>query len=217
MPTKKDTSLCYIRLFNAFTSSIAFDLYLDNQLMYSYFLYEDFTKYYPIPSGKHILKLTQHHKEDVLYEKKINLQRFQIYTGVLACKYKDPETYHIFCLEEPQKLLEPPRLAVRLNHFARFDGATSLNLSEEPLPIRNIRYGQASSYLVKEPAPYTFIIKETSEENELTTLSSKKLKPGRLYSIYLVGDGTKTFPYKPVLSIDGFSYLPIEKIQKRTT
>ena len=217
MRSKKDTSLCYLRLFNAFTSSLAFDLYLDNQLIYSYFLYEDFTRYYPIASGMHVLKITPHHKEDILYEKKINLQRFQIYTGVLACKYKAPDSYHIFCLEEPQKLLEPPKLAIRLNHFARFDGSTSLSLLEEPLPIRNIRYGQASSYVVKEPAPYCFTIKETNEDTELTTLSSKKFKPGRLYSIYFVGDGSKAFPYKPVLSIDGFSYLTIEKMQKRTT
>lgn len=215
MPQKKDTSICYIRFFNAFTSSHAFDLYLDEKLLYDYFLYEDFTKYYPIPSGKHVLKLTEHHKTEPLYEKKINLQRFQIYTGVMARKYKEPEAYHIFCLEEPQKLLEPPRLAIRLNHFAQFDGATSLNHTEEPLPIRNIRYGQASSYLTKEPGTYTFLIKETTNEIELTTLAEKKLKPGRLYSIYFIGDGTKNFPFKPILSIDGFSYLPIEKA--RTT
>lgn len=215
MPPKKDTSLCHIRFFNAFTSLLAFDLYLDDKLLYNYFLYEDFTKYYAIPSGKHVLKLTQHHKEETLYEKKINLQRFQIYTGVLSHKYKAPEEHHIFCLEEPQKILDPPRLAVRLNHFAHFDGMTSLNLTQEPLPIRNIRYGQASSYITKEPGSYSFLIKETTDETELATLIQKKLKSGRLYSIYLVGNGTKAFPYKPILSIDGFSYLPTEKA--RTT
>lgn len=211
MSSKKDTSLCYLRLFHAFTDSSAFDVYLDDQLIYSYFLYEDFTRYYPIASGMHILKITPHHQKETLYEKKVNLQRFQIYTGVLACKYKDPTTYHIFCLEEPQKILENAKLGIRLNHFARFESPITLHLPDEQLPIRNIRYGQASSYILKEPAPYCFTIQDTKEDMELTTLLSKKFKPGRLYSIYFIGDGSKDFPYKPILSIDGFSYLPIEK------
>lgn len=217
MPAPKDTSLCYLRFFNAFTASHAFDIYLDDKLIYPYFLYEDFTKYFSIPSGKHVLKLIEHHKEEVLYEKKINLQRYQIYTGIVARKYKALEEYHVFCLEEPQKNIESSHFAIKLNHFATFDGAISLNLPDEPLPIRNIRYGQASYYLTREPANYTLLIKETEEETELTTLKQKKLKPGRFYSIFLIGNGSKSFPYKPVLSIDGFSYLPIASIQKRTT
>lgn len=217
MSSSKDTSICYLRFFNALPAQDAFDIYLDDKLLYNYFLYEDFTKYYPIPSGKHVLKLTQHHKEDILYEKKINLQRHQIYTGVLGSKYKTLDDYHIFCLEEPQKIIDPPRFGIRLNHFAQFDGVASLHLPEEPLPIRNIRYGQASSYLTRDLADASFLIKETNEETELATLSPKKFKPGRLYSIFLVGNGTKSFPYKPVLSIDGFSYLSLQFTQKRTT
>lgn len=217
MRPSQDGSICYIRFFNAFPAQDAFDVYLDDKLLYNYFLYEDFTKYYPIPSGKHVLKLTEHHKDTILYEKKINLQRHQIYTAVLGSKFKTFDAFHIFCLEEPQKNIDPPRFGVRLNHFAHFEGATSLHSPEESLPIRNIRYGQASSYLVREPANYTFLIKETQEEADLATLSQQKFKSGRLYSLFLIGNGTKNFPYKSALSIDGFSYLPLQFTQKRTT
>ncbi|MEF9960954.1 MAG: DUF4397 domain-containing protein [Niameybacter sp.] len=224
MPNSKNNALCYFRLFNARPTKDAFDVYLDDEQIYNYLLYEDFTKYYPISSGKHVIKITYHHQHESLYEKKINLQRYQLYTGVLGHKYMEPETFHIFCLEESKKKLEGTHLALRLLHFSRFEGNLNLSIDDTPLPIKNIRYGQASSYLVQEPNTYTLHIGSTPEtftdEVELppplASCAGQKLKPGRLYSIFFVGEGTVSFPYKPILSIDGYSYLKLDFEQKST-
>lgn len=225
MANSKNNAVCYFRLFNARPTKDAFDLYLDDKQVYSYLLYEDFTKYYPLPSGKHILKITYHHQIEPLYEKKINLQRHQIYTGVLAHKYKEPENFHIFCLEEPNKKLEGLHLGIRLLHFSQHEGTLCLSTPEAPLPIRRIRYGQASSYLVREANAYTLNIEQSPEEltsdtetsGPLAILRNQKFKPGRLYSIFFIGEGTAQFPYKVILSIDGYSYLKIDFESKSTS
>lgn len=218
MAHQKNNPLCYFRLFNARPTKDAFDVYLDNERLYSYLLYEDFTKYYPLPSGKHVIKVTYHHQQDTLYEKKINLQRHQIYTGVLAHKYKEPDSYHIFCLEESKKKLEGEHLGLRLLHFSSFPDDLFLGLDDTPLPIRHIRFGQASSYLMRTAATYNLYVDHKSTQvhlnpdtpSPLATFTNQKLKPGRLYSLFFVGTGTAIFPYKVVLSIDGYSYLKLE-------
>ena len=224
MSRTKNNALCYFRLFNARPTKDAFDVYLDNERLYSYLLYEDFTKYYPLPSGKHVIKITYHHQNDALYEKKINLQRHQIYTGVLGHKYKEPDSYHIFCLEESNRKLEGEHLGLRLLHFSSFEEDLFLATEEMPLPIRHIRYGQASSYLIREAATYNLYVDHTpiansaheEEASPLARFTNQKLKPGRLYSLFFVGAGTAAFPYKIVLSIDGYSYLKLDFDQKNT-
>lgn len=224
MSTPKSNALCYFRLFNARPTKDAFDVYLDNERLYSYLLYEDFTKYYPLPSGKHVIKITYHHQQETLYEKKINLQRHQIYTGVLGHKYKEPNNYHIFCLEEPHKKLEDEHLGLRLLHFSSFPEDLFIGADKTPLPIRHIRYGQASSYLIRKAATYNLYVDHTSSDvsldsdipSPLALSNNQKLKPGRLYSLFFVGAGTPAFPYKIVLSIDGYSYLKLEFDNKNT-
>lgn len=218
MAKQKNNPLCYFRLFHARPSQDAFDVYLDDERLYSYLLYEDFTKYYPVPAGKHVIKITYHHQQEPLYEKKINLQRYQVYTGVLAHKYKEPETYHIFCLEEPRKKLEGDHFGLRLIHFSLFPSQLFLGMDDKPLPLRPIRYSQASSYLMRSPGLYNLFVDYKVDSSTadlelpspLVTFSNQKLKPGRLYSCFLVGAGTPAFPYKIVLSIDGYAYLKLD-------
>ena len=149
--------------------------------------------------------------EESVFEKRINIKPYCACNYLLAFHPKKEEILHLYALEDQRKLIQTPIALLRFGHFGKALGHIALSNDPEAPLFKNMRYAQLTSYTSLEPSKYAFDLYDQEEEKNLLHLKPKPIKKGRLYTFYLIGLGTKEYPYKIVRSIDGPSFLTLQK------
>ena len=201
----------YIRFFQVVPTRRSLSLFIDDKLYHKNWFYEDFTPYLHLPSGQHQVAIKDSKTEDLLFDKRINVKPYASFTYLFAEHPKKEDLLHLFALEDTKKAIHAPHCLLRLAHFAKPIERILLQAGNEKLFFKNIAYTQLSNYTVVEPNAYPFEVIPTTSEKPLLNLKPKPLKVGRLYTFYLIGNGSKAYPYKIVRSIDGPSFLPLQR------
>ena len=212
MSKKKNVPISYIRFFHAIKDPLAiYDIYIDDKLIYAYVLYEDFTKYLPLPSCFHHIRIHYHGKEDCLFEKKVTLPRNQIITYILAPTTNHKHPYHIYSLQDITRPYAKDICFGRFCHFAPCLPPLIIAGAEEKVLQNNLSYSLAGNYLPFKADTYTFEMLLKSTKESLYSPGPIKLKPYRFYTFYLIDDAKKEGVPKWITSIDGNSFLTFEK------
>lgn len=216
MPAKNTPPKTFVRCFNTFPHEDTFDFYIDDHLIATHLGYEDFSKYMKVPSGQHQLSLTKHKSKEILTFKRINLRPTSIFTLVASPLYKgEPDQLTLSSLEEPAKPTTPEECLMRTCSFIPDLPPSDFSLIDDYILFKNLKYSTLTAYLPFKIGTYTLKLKSHADETTLYTAPSLVLKPQRFYTTYLIGNGTKAYPYQSILSIDGRSYLKTEKTQEK--
>ena len=211
LPKEHVTPLGMIRFFQALPSPQTFSIFIDDQVYKQSSLYEDFTTYFTLPSGQHHIVIQEKDAKEPFFEKRINVKPYCTFTYLLGAHPKKEGTLHLYALEDTKRLIQTPIALLRLGHFAKPLNPLNLLTSEEHLLFKGIKYAQLTAYITLEPKTYPFQLHDALAEKDILALKGKSLKKGRFYTFYLIGNGTKDYPYKIVRSIDGPSFLTLEK------
>lgn len=201
----------YLRFFYALPSPHVLDLLIDDKMVLKKFQYQDFTKYFKIPHGLHHIKFLEHATDHLIYEKKINLRPHSAFTQVLGTKYKTANAPHLFALEEHPREHLHDKAFLCLNHFSPHSSPMDFLTSDNQLFFKNISYAQNVRYMPIPLGSYEFQLFDRQDPPECHTHLKHRIKPYRFYSFYFIGDGSPAYPYQLIPSIDGISYLNIQK------
>ncbi|MGL4345791.1 MAG: DUF4397 domain-containing protein [Cellulosilyticaceae bacterium] len=207
-------SCCYLRVFHAYPTQTALSLTLADQTLANDLFYEDFTQYIPLEPETYPIKVFPYKEDSLLAQVDITLHPYKIYTLVLAPHPKALDKLHLYCIEDIQRLVNPPDCVLRMAHFVHTINAFDLLEQEDRLRFKNIHFSEVSRYIPFDSTPNQFKWIDHSYKEQLLELSHQ-LKPIRLYTFYLIGNNTKAFPLKCVVSIDGNSYLPTPLLEKK--
>lgn len=203
----------YIRFFFAQPTPAHYTLYLDDKPYIKHWEYKDFTPYTKTTSGQHLIRITDPDAQTI-YEKRINVKNNACYTYILGYQPKHKEKLHLFSLEDIKKNYHPSHGFLRLGHFALSYPSLDLLCSKDQLLFKAITYSRLTHYLPLSPETYSIFTSCLSESYPTIHLKKHHVKLGRQYSLYLVGDGSKDFPYECVPSIDGPCYLKFQQKNK---
>lgn len=195
----------YLRVIHAIPCPHSYDCYLDEKIYAKDLLFEDYTTYLPIPSGEHQLTLCKHKETENLLTHSFWISPSKIYTLLLTIEpYTDQIGYYL--LNDPVKKIPEDQLLLRFSPFAELDFPFELHLDDIKPIFKKLKLGKPSPYLAFSPGTYNLQLHNTDTQ-EIVLLKEKcLLKPSRRYTLYLLG-GTKSFPLRLSLTIDGSSFL----------
>lgn len=214
MSTKPTATTCYFRLFHAYPKDGPLAITLNETPYCNALYYEDFTQYTLLEAGDYTVTAVSPQATAHLATSKLRLDPHRIYTLILAPHLNALDKLHFYCVEDIQRLVNPPDCVVRIAHFAHNIHAIDLLQDEETLRFKNIPFTQVSRYIPFDCAQYHLRWIDHSYK-DLLLESEQLLKPIRFYSLYLIGNNSKAFPLKCVPSIDGNSYLPNDLLEKK--
>lgn len=199
----------YIRFLLATPLSETFNLFLDQQLIHKKWCFSDFTPYQSFPYGQHLLQIKTKKHNTLFYEKKINIKPHGCYTYVLSYHPKK-QTLYLFHLEDLKKPFNPHHSFIRFAHFGIDYYALDFATHQGRLLFKHKAYSTLTHYSPIEPETYDFHTAPLLEELPPLSLPKHKIKLGRQYTIYLIGNGTSAYPYTLLPSIDGPCFLHLE-------
>lgn len=208
---KVQKDLGYIRFFHTYPTDKLFTLYLDDKPFRKEWGYEDFTPYIKCTAGQHLLCIKQLGSDTPYYEKRINVKANSAFTHVWAEHPKKESVLHLFALEDTKKIINGPHSCIRLGHFSKPITKTKLQSGADHLFFKNIAYAGLSHYMPIEPNTYPLELFQIEDDTPLALCKAHKFKVGRLYTFYLIGNGSTHYPYKLIPTIDGPSFLTFKK------
>lgn len=195
----------YLRILHALPQMNSYDCYLDEILYAKDLLFEDFTIYKPIAAGEHLLTLCHHKETEELLNQSFRIAPGRIYTLLLTY---DPHSEHLqlYLLNDPPKKIPEEQLLLRVAPFCQLEVPFQLHLIDTKPLFKKLKLGQPSPYLAFSPGTYTIQLIHLETQKVLLKKENCLLKPTRYYTLYLLG-GTKDFPLRLVLTIDGNSFI----------
>ena len=207
MLPKNNIEKAYIRFFHAFPVAFSIDIYMDKKLVASDILYEDFTEYLSVSPGEHIITITKNKNTVPLFTKKILLSDKGIYTSIIALKNKDTTGPDLSLIEEVQRAIPVNNLLCRMAHFSNVLSQIDVTLPDGSPVFKNIAPFQVTNYIMLKQGTYSLTVHDLNTKRIVFNADNIRLKPGRFYSIYVIGTGKKDYPIQLVIPIDGNSYL----------
>lgn len=206
MKNKKETSEAFLRFFHAFPSPISLDIYLDDVLYIEDFLYEDFSPYKPLTKGEHQLSITLHGQTELLCTRTIWISYEKIYTLIISTDFKTLAP-GLYLINDVQRPIPNEHCLLRLGAFSDFPDLMTIQFVDQTLGFKKVSPHQISHYLSFPPHTYAVIGLAHEKNKPLCELKSLSLKVSRIYTLYLLGNGSKQYPFHFLLSIDGSSFI----------
>ncbi|MGL4363026.1 MAG: DUF4397 domain-containing protein [Cellulosilyticaceae bacterium] len=208
---KEISNFGYIRFFYTFPDDNQYSLYLGDSCIQKLFMYEDLTNYIKWPVGTVLCTLRDIKTQTIIYEKRINIQPCSAYTYILSIHPKKEDAYHIYSQEDLKRTVLNNSL-VRFGNFSHNMPTLTLYSNDNKLFCKNITLGQLNNYTTMPTGKYTLNAFGDDTEKPFDIFHPNVLKESRLYTFYLIGSGSKTYPFKLIQTIDGASYLPLKKM-----
>ena len=195
----------FLRILHATASSDSFDIYLDEKLYTKDLLYEDFTVYKPLAVGEHVLSVCLHKEAAPFLTHPLWISSEKIYTLVITYD-SHGETLQGYLMNDPQKKIPEEHFLLRVGDFSQHLMPLQLRLVDTKPLFKKIKPHECTPYLSFSPGTYTAELTELGSQNIMSTKPNCILKLSRYYTLYLIG-GSKQFPNKLLLTIDGSSFL----------
>lgn len=206
MRKKKETFEAFLRCFHTLPSPISLDIYLDDVLYIKDFLYEDFSPYQPITKGEHQISITLHGQTDILCTRSIWMSHEKIYTLIIATDFKTLGT-GLYLINDTKRPIPNEHCLLRLGAFCDLLDLVTVEFVDQTLAFRKIAPHQISHYLSFMPDTYHTTASAHEKNEKICELKNISLKISRIYTLYLLGNGSKNYPLHFLLSIDGSSFI----------
>lgn len=200
----------YLRILHAIPQVDSYDCYLNDKLYAKDLLFEDFTPYKPISAGEHQIALCKHKSTESLLTHSLWISPGKIYTLLLTYQPAKESIEYYLLNDPPRKMLED-HLLLRVAPFCQIDSPFEIHLADTKPIFKKLKLCQPSPYLAFTASTYTLELFDINTQKVLLNRENCLLKTYRYYTLYLLG-GTKAFPLRFVLTIDGNSFLSFPDI-----
>ena len=206
MKNKTIDSQSFFRTFNANHTNDSFDIYVDEKLFNTDLLYKDFSVYTPITEGKHIVSLTLNGDSNIVTTREIFIKSHKIYTLIISINTKNLLS-NLYFIEDIRKKIPNNCSLVRIGNFCLQKETLAFSFIDSTKSFKKVFSTAVTHYVsflegnFKMCSWYSQTHEHFIEDTELL------FKPYRIYTIYIIGDGSSNYPFECVRSIDGSSFL----------
>ena len=176
---------CNIRFLNSASSS-NLDIYLNKKLFIDGFSFGKVTSYRNIPSGEYLLEIyNSGDKSEVLYsEEAVFLPQSSFTMNIIVLE----SALSVFTIIDGFPITISENSFLRFINFSPDSPLLTLSLSNEEVIFPGVKYIENTRYVKLKPGLYDFLLTETeAEEGFKKFISSKTLKKGHFYTIYIIG------------------------------
>jgi hypothetical protein len=198
-----DEQASMARVFNAAPGLSSMDLYINDLPRIWNVEYKEISNYIPTRPGPRNTKLYQTQTNDLLLElPNIDVPSGQIITAAVFGSSNNLQYMPI--VDDINETIKPDKTKLRFYNLDAFDVAFSFT-SSIGSTSRSLASGIGTEYIQVNPGEYRLQIRSTNPIN--MTLN---LKPGRIYTIYIIGSVSPDSPSyshlnipQVILSVDG--------------
>ena len=211
MKNENISSQSFFRTFNGNCTNNSFDIYVDDKLFNRDLLYKDFSVYTPITAGKHTVALTLNGDSNIIINRDIYIKPYQIYTLIIAINSKTLSS-NLYFIEDTRKKIPKDSCLVRIGNFCTEKEILELSFLENLRVFKKVFSASMSNYMRFNGETFTISTKYMHNKDSFISDTSFNFKPYRIYTIYILGDGSACYPFECLLSIDGSSFLSFSNV-----
>ena len=177
----------HARFFNALDKYPPVDIYADGVLIARNLAYGDFTDYISVQPG--IYDIVLYPTGETENPIGSTTESFSVGRSFTVVAVDTDDSISIYKIHEPYQ-----PLASGLRSYMRL-----INLSKSPTPLdaflqngakvfENVGFEELSSYNRFTPNIYTMTVKSSGSDKPLLVVPNLNLTPGKVYSVYIIGD-----------------------------
>ena len=176
---------CNIRFINSAGPS-KLDIYINKEIFVDDFSFGKVTSYRSIPSGEYLLEIYKAgDKSEVLYSEEAVFKPQSTLTLSIIIIESD---LSVFTLTDGFTLKTSENAFLRFINFSPDSPLLTLSLSNEEVIFSGVQYIENTRYVKLKPGLYDFLLTETeAAEGFKKYISSKGLKKGHFYTLYIIG------------------------------
>jgi len=194
----------FVRFFNANAFVGPVDIYINGRLMAENLPFKRFTAYQRINEGfYHVAVYSAGQRRNPLQVEQVRVQNGQIYTMAVIGTNQDVA---LKVVQDTKRQLDPTQSYVRFIQFS-LNAPTMDVLVDGRMVIRYLNDQEISRYLRVLPGKHNIMLKESGSNRVLLEEPNMLLRPGRIYSAYIVSNVNERKGLQIVLSMEGASYL----------
>lgn len=195
----------FVRILHASPDAPPVDVYLNDKIIARNLSYKQFTPYVSVAPGLYNLRI---YPAGRITNPLINTNyNFKPDTIVTLAAGSQLSNIRLFSYEEPKLPSIPGSSYVRFIHLSPNTPASDLTNQTGKVIARNISFGGSSNYTPLASGTYTLEVSPTGTNSVALHVPNVIIRPGRFYSVYLVGFPNEIGPLQVLLPLDGNSYI----------
>ncbi len=196
----------YIRVLHASPDAPGVDIYVNENLIARDLIYKEFSPYIPIVGGLYNVKVyPTGTKTKPVIDTNVNIPPSSIFTVAATGKLAD---IGLTLVPEPPIKRMPNETFLRFVHLSPEAPNVDITSNNTKL-FSDIEYKEIAPYIPIKPGKYELQIITVGTNNIILTVPNMNLKPGKIYTVYLVGLTTGKPPLQVLIPLDGNTYLPV--------
>jgi hypothetical protein len=191
----------YIRFMNLSPQGGSIDFYVGSTLICAGIKFGSYSPYIKTASSPQVYKATRSGRKDELIDKITLSQDVGRVHSLCVCGMADEAKF--MPLEEPiQKPIEGYG-KLRICNFSPGSTAFDIWANDEKI-LEDINYKEQSRYMNIKPGVYNFALSKNRSETQ--KLSGHEIKPGKSYSLYIIGTENEMPHLSGLFTLDAASY-----------
>lgn len=197
----------YVRVFHASPDAPPVDVYVNNKIVASNLMYQNFTEFLPLSPGRYNLKVfAAGTTTNPVIDTVVNIPQGSIFTAAAVGRLNDIE---LQLIEEPRMSIPPGRVYVRFGHLSPNAPRVDVRLADGTPLFTNVGFTEISRYIPVSPGAYTLNVFIAGTNERVLTVPNINLQANRFYTVYAVGLAGQRPPLQVVIPLDGNSYLSV--------
>ncbi|MGB7605150.1 MAG: DUF4397 domain-containing protein [Lutisporaceae bacterium] len=197
----------YIRVLHSSPDAPGVDIYVNENLIARDVIYKEFSPYIPIVGGLYNVKVyPTGTKINPVIDTNINIPPSSIFT--IAATGRLAEIGLTLVPEPPIKRL-PDETFIRFVHLSPDAPNVDITLPDGTKLFNDIEYKEIASYIPIKPGKYELQARTFGTNNVILTVPNINFKPGKIYTVYLVGLTTGKPSLQVLIPLDGSTYLQV--------
>lgn len=210
-PCNKQTRVAhtnsFVRVLHASPNAPGVDIYVNNVLTVRDVTYKEFTQYIPLAGGLYNIKVyPTGTSTNPVIDTNVNIPPKSIFTiaatGMLA-------NIGLTLVQEPPMQRLPGQTFVRIAHLSPNTPHVDITLPNGTKIFSDVEYKEITDYIPTRPGVYRVEARRAGTNDVILTVPNINLRPGNIYTVYIVGLENGNPPLQVLIPLDGSTYLQV--------
>ena len=195
----------HYRILHASPDAPEVDVYVNNVLVFRRLSYREFTRYFQVAPGAYVITVyPTGTRVNPVINQTINIEAGAIYTLAAVNRLQN---IALQVIPDPRMSILPARAYVRVVHLSPNAPTVDITLPDGTVVFDDVSYRQATPYVSARPQTYTLQARVAATGQVALTVPNINLRPGRIYTVYVIGLVGEQPGLQVLIPLDGSTYL----------